>query len=79
MLIDRTDELITVNLWGNLSHLEINELDIVIINGGRVSNFASGKVLNCGDDYCKVIINPGKELAFNILEFIDVAMSNSAA
>jgi hypothetical protein len=41
------NQSIPINLWGELSKLEISEGDLVVINGARVSNFG-GKSLNCG-------------------------------
>ena len=46
-LIDKTLESIPINLWGELSKLDIFEGDLVVINGARVSNFG-GRSLNCG-------------------------------
>ena len=40
-------ESIPINLWGELSKLDIFEGDLVVINGARVSNFG-GRSLNCG-------------------------------
>jgi ssDNA-binding replication factor A large subunit len=44
-IMDKSNECINVNVWGELSELQINEGDILAINGARVSNFG-GKSLN---------------------------------
>lgn len=87
-IVDRTEEAINVNLWGELSNIELGEMDIVLINGGRMSNFgggnnsmvkALGKTINCAAEYCKVFINPSRELAPNLGDFVDLSLSNMAA
>ncbi|CDW83621.1 replication protein a 70 kda dna-binding subunit-like [Stylonychia lemnae] len=77
-LVDNTNEVINVNLWGDLSNIEINEGDIVIINGARVSTFG-GKSLNCGSEYCKIIINPTREEVSDIDRYVDLSNANLVA
>ena len=59
-IIDKSNECINVNFWGELSKLQIKEGDIIAINGARVSNFG-GKSLNLSEEHAKVVINPDKE------------------
>ena len=59
-IIDKSNECINVNFWGELSKLQIKEGDIIAINGARVSNFG-GKSLNLSEEHAIVVINPDKE------------------
>ena len=77
-IVDNSKEVINVNLWGDLSNIEVNEGDIVIINGARVSTFG-GKSLNCGSEYSKIIINPTREEVPDIDDFIEIASANLVA
>lgn len=77
-LKDASHETINVYLWGELSNLELNQGDIVIVNGGRVSNFG-GKSINCGSEYCKIIVNPTREIVPDIHKYIDIENINLVA
>jgi hypothetical protein len=70
-LIDKNQESIAVNLWGELSKLDIFEGDLVVINGARVSNFG-GKSLNCGQEHCKILVNPNFETVNDLDEFVNL-------
>eukprot|EP00347_Sterkiella_histriomuscorum_P022069 403331791 len=77
-IVDNSNESINVTLWGELSNLEFNEGDIVIINGGRISNYG-GKSINCGSEHCKIIINPSREVVSDLENYINVDKINLVA
>ena len=70
-LNDKNNQSIPINLWGELSKLEISEGDLVVINGARVSNFG-GKSLNCGHEHCKILVNPSVDTVNDLDKFVDL-------
>jgi hypothetical protein len=71
-LIDRDADMITVYLWGDMSRMFISEGDLLILNGARVSHF-NGKSLNCGQEHCKVLVNPPLDsIQDDIERFVDI-------
>ena len=70
--MDRSSDIITVYVWGELSATKISEGDFIVMNGARVSNFG-GKSLNCSHDHCKLLINPQLDsFADEITRFVDL-------
>ena len=58
-----------MNLWGELSNIEVKEGDVVAINGARVSNFG-GKSLNCSFEHCKILVNPSSNIVEDLATYI---------
>ena len=76
-IMDRSSDIITVYIWGELAVTQITDGDLIVMNGARVSNFG-GKSLNCGQDHCKLLVNPPLEqVNENISQFVDLARCKS--
>lgn len=72
-VLDRSADIITVYVWGELSSTKIKEGDLIVMNGARVSHFG-GKSLNCSHDHCKLLVNPALDLfADDLNRFVDVS------
>ena len=76
-IADRSQDIIKVFLWGELSRKPVvYEGDLIIINGARVSSFG-GKCLNCSIDHCSVLLNPDVESINDLGKFVDKRKSKT--
>mmetsp|Transcript_13721 Transcript_13721/g.13434 ORF Transcript_13721/g.13434 Transcript_13721/m.13434 type:complete len:122 (+) Transcript_13721:118-483(+) len=75
-LSDNSNQSINVNVWGELSSIQINEGDVVAINGARVTSFA-GKSLNVSADHAKVFINPDRNLIPDLEKSVNLKLAKN--